>query len=249
MSCRACGNPISQTYYAVGNQVVCPSCHASLAAGAATGSRIGRLLRATIFGAAAGAVGTIIWFAIRKATGYEIGLVAIVVGVLVGGAVKKGSRGRGGVGYQLLAVFLTYSAIVANYVPDVFQSLSESAHEHRTQRAAASTQTAAASAGAATGSSTMAAGEEDDAAAADSVRQLSLVKKILLLIVFVVLLFAIAFIAPVLAGLQNIIGLLIIGFALWEAWKINKARQLNFTGPFSVNPQAAGGMTPPGAAP
>jgi hypothetical protein len=78
---------------------------------------------------------------------------------------------------------------------------------------------------------------------------MSLVKKILLLIVFVVLLFAIAFIAPVLAGLQNIIGLLIIGFALWEAWKINKARQLNFTGPFSVNPQAAGGMTPPGAAP
>src|SRR5207245_910442 len=42
----------------------------------------------------------------------EFGLVAVVVGVLVGGAVRKGSNGRGGWRYQLLAMFLTYSAVV-----------------------------------------------------------------------------------------------------------------------------------------
>jgi hypothetical protein len=40
-----------------------------------------------------------------------LSLVALVVGFLVGFAVKKGSNGRGGPPYQWLAVFLTYTAI------------------------------------------------------------------------------------------------------------------------------------------
>ena len=51
----------------------------------------------------------------------------------------------------------------------------------------------------------------------------------------------IAFAAPVLAGFENIIGLLIIGFALWEAWKINKRTVVEFTGPYAL----AGGSAPP----
>ncbi len=35
-------------------------------------------------------------------------------------------------------------------------------------------------------------------------------------------------------GIHNPIGLLIVGFALWEAWKINKRVPLVFSGPFAV---------------
>ena len=38
---------------------------------------------------------------------------------MVGGAVKAGSGNRGGRFYQLMALFLTYSAIVAMLVPGV----------------------------------------------------------------------------------------------------------------------------------
>jgi len=42
--------------------------------------------------------------------------------------------------------------------------------------------------------------------------------------------------APFLAGAQNLIGLLIIGFALWEAWKFNARRQVPISGPYQIGP-------------
>src|SRR5207248_894584 len=58
-------------------------------------------------------------------TGYELGLIAIVVGLLVGGAVRKASHGRGGAVYQTIAIFMTYAAIVFNYTPDLFKIIHE----------------------------------------------------------------------------------------------------------------------------
>jgi hypothetical protein len=40
--------------------------------------------------------------------------------------------------------------------------------------------------------------------------------------------------APFLEGIQNVIGILIIGFALYEAWKLNRRIPLAITGPFRV---------------
>jgi len=48
--------------------------------------------------------------------------------------------------------------------------------------------------------------------------------------------FAIAAAAPFMAGASNIIGLAIIAFGLWEAWKINRRVALNITGPYTVTP-------------
>jgi hypothetical protein len=44
---------------------------------------------------------------------------------------------------------------------------------------------------------------------------------------------------PIFAGFSNIIGLIIIGIAVFEAWKLNRRVVLNIAGPFRV----AGGAT------
>src|SRR6185312_6446610 len=68
-------------------------------------------------------IGAVIWFVIRRATQLEIGLVAILVGFLVGKAVRSGSGNRGGRGYQVLAVLITYCCIAANYMPDIIEAI------------------------------------------------------------------------------------------------------------------------------
>ena len=52
--------------------------------------------------------------------------------------------------------------------------------------------------------------------------------------------FGIAFASPFLSGASNIIGILIIGIALYEAWKLNK--RVPVTGPFQFasEPDAGG---------
>jgi hypothetical protein len=109
-------------------------------------------------GGLAGAIlGVIVYYIVRAATGYEIGIIAIAVGWLAGKGVSWGSGRRGGPRYQALAIGLTYLGIVATHVPAVG--------------------------------------------------------------------FAAAVLArPLLAGAENVVGLIIIGIGLYEAWKINRTR-------------------------
>ena len=65
-------------------------------------------------------VGAFIYYVILRVTGYNIGLVAVLVGFMVGGAVRKGTGNRGGLFYQMLAVFLAYTAIGAMHLPFLF---------------------------------------------------------------------------------------------------------------------------------
>lgn len=54
--------------------------------------------------------------------------------------------------------------------------------------------------------------------------------------------FRAALIAPFTSGLSDIMGLIILGIALYEAWKLN--RPLTITGPFRVAPVAPPAATP-----
>ncbi|HEU4828187.1 MAG TPA: hypothetical protein VFT04_03225, partial [Gemmatimonadales bacterium] len=139
-----------------------------------------------LYGLGGAVAGAALYYAILAITGYEIGLVAIAVGWLVGRAVQLGARNRGGWLYQGLAVILTYLAIVSTYIPYILEGV----------------------AGGAEASSIGIAGYAT------------------------LLLISIA--APFLAGIENIIGLLIIGFALWQAWHMNAPRRLAITGPYAV---------------
>ena len=214
-TCASCSQPLWDTYYDVNGSVCCERCRRDLELAGTQGSRPGRFLRAATFGVLAGAVGAGLWYGVRALTGYEVGLIAIVVGLLVGGAVRKGSAGRGGWLYQALAVFLTYASIVSTYVPMIANDLREGAKKPEAQAAPPATAAPAAT----------------PAATAANVQP---GRTLMMMALFGLVVFAIACVAPFLGGFESLIGLFIIGIGLYEAWKINKRVPLVVTGPFRV---------------
>jgi hypothetical protein len=220
--CTRCKQPIVGEYFEAAGNLLCRRCATLFGAGAAG---TGTFLRALGYGAGAALVGTIVWFGFTKLTGSELGIIAIALGLFVGLAVRKGSGGQGGWKYQALAMGLTYISITSSYVPYVVKGLAEGA-EHRHQE-----QAKKAASGETTSASSEAAHPESKPSA----------MPIVLAFVFV---FALAFASPFLAGAQNIMGLIIIGIALYEAWKINK--RVPLSGPFRIASRA---QAPPPANP
>ena len=222
-TCVLCKRPIEQSYYEVNGRVMCEPCQGRLQAHQSGGSGAARFVRALLFGGGAALLGAIIHFAIAALTGYEFGLIAVLVGFMVGYAVRAGAQGRGGWVYQTLAVLLTYTAIVTTYIPTIFKDMKA--------YATSSGQTA-------TSSATPSNPSSD--AAASSPRKAPHPLKMLIAFAF---LFAIACAVPFLAGIKNILGLIIIGFGLYQAWKLNKRMRFQISGPFSLAtrpPPAAG---------
>jgi hypothetical protein len=210
-SCCACQREIVGTYFEVNARVACPGCRDQVAAAATGGSGARRFLRALAWGAGGALAGSALWMAITRWTGWEIGLVAILVGWMVGCGVRKGADGRGGWLYQGLAVGLSYLAIVATYVPDLHRSFLEEPGAEATPVQTASSEPAPATAGA-------------EADALD----------VLALPLYGLFLLGVAGLLPFLSLPENLIGVLIIGFALFEAWKLNKRTPLVISGPFEA---------------
>lgn len=120
--CSACGEAIAGVFFRVSGQVVCTGCRERWIAEREAGTPAGRFGRALALGAGAAVLSAVAWYWIARLTDREFGLIAILVGLLVGGAVKLGSRKRGGWGYQGLAMFLTYTAIVSSYIPAILEA-------------------------------------------------------------------------------------------------------------------------------
>jgi hypothetical protein len=180
------------------------------------GSGASRLGKALLFGIGAAAVSAVVWYGIVKLTGYELGIIAIAVGFAVGGAVRFGAEQRGGWAYQTIAVLLTYLAIAASYVPLVMES-------YRAQATAIASGISDAKSSAGTQPPGEAPTTERD--------------EMTLLVISI----AVALALPVLQATEGtgIIGLLIVCFALYEAWKINKRQAIAFSGPFRLQRTAA----------
>ena len=219
--CVACKRPIADQYFAAGDKMVCPTCRNQYESALASGSKLARVGKATALGIGAGIVGAAVWFAIRRATHYDLALVSIAVGFAVGIAVRAGSGGRGGRGYQFLALLLTYLAVALNYSGEVFWSSHPRPSTVQTAKASSPNHTA--------GGSTQVQADDDDDEPAPRPRtgaQIVLTVGVLLAL-------------PVMLAFQSILSALIIGFALWEAWKINAGRRLSLAGPYSL---AGGGL-------
>ena len=175
VQCFSCSRPIDN-YFELNGKIVCNSCRANILHHFTGPMGFSRFAMVALKGAGAAAVGSLLFYGVRAITGYELGLVGILVGYFVGITVNKGSNSRGGWRMQTLAIALTYLAIVSTYVPAMLKMTDN-----------------------------------------------------------VVLIAGVALIAPFLAGAQNFMGILIIGFALYQAWKMNKRPTLAVTGPFRVS--------------
>ena len=92
MACANCSAAITSTYYGWNTASICPSCHEQLSQ---QHRKSGSFFRAFIFGAGAAAAGALLYYGIALATNMEFGLIAIVVGIAVGKAVRMGAGGRG----------------------------------------------------------------------------------------------------------------------------------------------------------
>jgi len=107
---------VASTYYHAQGLAVCEPCAKRIQDGQQA-PPVTSLGRAALFGAGAALGGCLLYALVSILTGLEIGLIAIVVGVMVGKGVRYGSRGLGGRPQQILAVILTYFAITTSYIP------------------------------------------------------------------------------------------------------------------------------------
>jgi hypothetical protein len=213
--CSRCKQPLGATYFQANGKIICASCRAALESEWSGGSPASRFVRAVVFGVAAALLGAGMYFGFSALTGWELGLIAIVVGFLVGHAVKKG-----GPAYQALAIFLTYSAIVFSYGIGTVKYMFDNPDKVRVLADSAAVRDSA---------QAVAAGTAPDSAAA-AARQRSLAGFLTALVVLLGLLYAL----PFLGGAGNIIGLVIIAIGLYEAWVINKRGSLALSGPYQV---------------
>jgi len=215
-TCAACQAPLVSSYFLINDKMACEACRYRLEA-PDMGSSPGRFLRAAGAGFAAAVAGALLYYAISALTGYEFGLIAIVVGVAVGSAVKWGSRGRGGWRYQTLAMVLTYFAIVATYIPPLIKMI-EKDHADKTAASAPAT-----------------AGAAKTTEAADDHKPPTVGEFVVALIMLSGVICAL----PFLAGFENIMGIVIIGIGLYEAWKINRRVPLTISGPHTIGSRTA----------
>ena len=202
-TCAVCHQPIAGEYYQAAGKVFCPACRDALTAANVSGVAAHEFVRAALFGLVGAAGGAAVYYAVLVATGYQVGLIAILVGFMVGYMVRKGAYGLGGRRYQVLAMTLTYLAIGGTYIPLAMQSWEES------QATAAQTDVV-----------------EGDAADQEPVSLLATIAVLTLFAAALPLL-------VVIGGFpETIISALIIGFALHQAWRMNARLRLAFEGPF-----------------
>jgi len=230
VQCATCAKAIRDTYFEINGATVCAPCRALAGDWEREGGGVKGFARASLFGIMGGMAGAAIWYAVAKLFNLEIGLIAILVGWLVGTGVHKGAQGRGGRRYQLLAAFVTYASIVTTYIPPIYAEFTKNDAE----ASARSDGTDAAPKPA--GSETPSTVPAPAVVAVSSAEPPSLLRALGALVLAGALLYAVAFAAPFLMGIENLIGILIIGFAVHQAWRMNARRVLDIKGPFRVAP-------------
>ena len=219
--CGFCKKPIPNEYHQVNQMTACGACRQMVEASLARRPGMTGFLKAFGAGIGAAATGALVWFLIANFAHMELGIIAIAVGFAVGCAVRWGTGGRGGWLYQSLAIVLTYLSIVTSYMPDIAEGLVQSFHRTDTrisQKAQAGVAAPAAS-------------------RSDAPQTVSQIPAQMWVLIFVL-----ACAAPFLAGASNFMGWIIIGIALYEAWKINRRATVQINGPYAVN-----ATVPPGA--
>lgn len=127
VSCAACNVALEHQYWTAGPATVCRNCADQLRAGPPPEGGFARGVKALLFGTGAGLLGAIGYGLVIYVTNYELALITIGIGWLIGRAVMKGSENRGGRGYQVLSAILTYVWCMQAYVPVIVKGALEGA--------------------------------------------------------------------------------------------------------------------------
>jgi len=216
-TCAVCRQPVGATYYDVNGNVTCPRCRGQILATWNRGSPGKRFAKAFALGGAAAVLGAGGYFAFVALSGMDWSLVTVLIGLFVGVAVRKGSNGRGGWRYQALAMFLTYCAIAAT---DSSLIAREMARDLRSTADSSATVASVTGRSAAHSDGTVAKARERPGPVA--------------LAIGLALLLGLAFAAPILTGIAAPLHLVIAGFGVYAAWKINRGAALRVTGPYQA---------------
>ena len=218
LACRNCGQTLLEEYFDVSGAPVCASCRDLLAYYATPPRGIVPLARAGAFGLAAAIAGAILYYGVIAITNLEIGLVAIAIGFMVGYAVRRGTGGRGGRAFQVMALVLTYWSVGLAYLPLAFM--------HRDEAPPSSAQSAPGDATPPVAVQTA----QPAAPAAD--------RRVVPFPIAVAFLFAFSFALPVMVVIGSlpggVISAAIIGFGMHQAWRMTASPQFTITGPLRV---------------
>ena len=230
VSCAACKRAITGEYYQINNVITCARCKAQVETQlAAKGSRGGRLLKATGLGLLGGLAGAAVWYIVLAWAEWQIGIIAVLVGFLAGRGVRRGSGGRGGRRYQVLAVAITWFSVGAVFVPFAFKGANQAVASRNDSAAVADSAPRAATPDSAISAATPVASA---GATASAPKRMSLLMALGATAIFVLIL-------PVVVVKADPLTVMFVAIALWEAWRQNRALQLAIRGPFQARDAAA----------
>lgn len=222
VTCSQCSTPITDSYFTLAAKPVCRSCKRRFeeAVAGALAPRV--FAKAIAFGLGAAIAGAVVYYAVIALFNLEIGIVAILIGYMVGYAIRKAARGGGGRRYQILAAALTYFAVGLAYLP---VALKGSAHPAKT--AADSAQTAQAPS-----VTTPVTGAQADTLTTTP-SATSALRAIALVIFYV---FALPVIIVFGSMPSGVISAAIIAFGMRKAWSMTGGPNVSFAGPLRVAP-------------
>jgi hypothetical protein len=210
-TCIVCKQPIAGDYYNANGNILCPQCKQRIEAHQQPPPHTS-LLRAALYGGGAALAGCAIYATVSITTGLEIGLVAILIGYMVGKAIRYASRGLGGRPQQILAVALTYFAITTSYIPVFIYQASKARSAATANRAA------------------------DQPARTPEPRATTEPRMPPARVILIIL--ALAAVAPFMTLFQGsnmisgLISLFIIFIGLQQAWRLTARREIVITGPY-----------------
>ena len=207
-----CNVVLAESFYQIQGVDVCGDCAAARRTGQELPDSRQKFLRALLYGSGAALLGWAGWSAVEIVTGFQIGLLAIGVGWLVGTAIRKGTEGHTSRKYQIMAVVLTYLAISMSFVPILINDLIKKPNPAAEQKQASPEVTVRPEGPLTAGGLVLALG----------------------------MLVGLALISPVLGAFFNfpmgLIGVFIVFLALQRAWQLTQPDDAVITGPFAIEP-------------
>ena len=213
VTCAFCRKELAEQYYDVSGQTACVACREQLNGELQASIGWGVTGRAVLCGIAAAIAGAALYYAVIAITDFEIGLVAIAIGFMVGYAVRFGASGRGGRRFQAVAVLLTYWAVGLAYTPLVFPEVLQMASGAESPAAATGNVDSPDNAGTAVAS--------DDSNPIGAIGLLG----------FTVTLPIIVILGSLPGGLLTAA---IIAFGMHQAWRMTAAAHVEISGPYRI---------------